>query len=476
METERTDARLPVGAAGGTRVAGRYELLAILGTGGTGVVYRARDHELGEEVAIKILPPMKSGETDTARLKREIVAARKITHPNVIRLHEFGLSDKEGYLSMEILPGGSLAERIARGTIPVDEALRIGIGVCEGLGAAHAEGIMHRDVKPQNVLFDKAGRPKIVDFGLARGMETTSNTIGFSGTPQYMSPESADGGDITFRSDVYSLGVMLFEIFTGRRPFLAPSLGRLVVMHTKEAPPPPRSIRPEVPPDVEAVILRALEKNPEKRTDGAQQIAEILRRVQGTVAPHDAGADALLPPRPRVTTDPQPATLVRGTLPSQRRRGLMAGLSAAGVLVLALGGLAAREAGKSADETPIPSIATSAPPVVATPSATATPVATVVAVATRAVVRSTPTPAPVVKKPGSLLVKSTGTWVKVVVDGKVVDESTPMPAAIPIPAGAHRVQLVNKAASFSHDVTVDVKAGKQLTIFVEPLAGRVRVE
>lgn len=189
METEQTSPRLPSGVLGQTRIAGRYELLAILGTGGTGVVYRARDLELSEDVAIKILPPVKAGESDIGRLKREILAARKITHPNVIRLHDFGLSDREGYISMEILPGGSLADRIARGSIPLDEALRIGIGVSEGLAAAHAEGIIHRDVKPQNILFDKAGRPKIVDFGLARGTEVTSNTVGFSGTPQYMSPE-----------------------------------------------------------------------------------------------------------------------------------------------------------------------------------------------------------------------------------------------------------------------------------------------
>lgn len=489
METEQTNPRLPTGALGQTRIAGRYELIAILGTGGTGVVYRARDLELSEDVAIKILPPVKAGESDIGRLKREILAARKITHPNVIRLHDFGLSDREGYISMEILPGGSLADRIARGSIPLDEALRIGIGVSEGLAAAHAEGIIHRDVKPQNILFDKAGRPKIVDFGLARGTEVTSNTVGFSGTPQYMSPESAEGGEITFKSDVYSLGVMLFEVFTGRRPFLAPSLGRLVVMHTKEAPPSPRSIRPEIPLDVEAVLLRALEKDPARRTDGGVEIAAALRRVQGKVAPLDAAAEARSLAAagivaPRVQGEPAPLTLVRGRLPGPPRSRLaLLGFSTAALVAVAGTGLLVitKPWVTAAVPTPVPtplalptlqatgSLLTPAPSPISTPTA--------VAAATRVAVRATPKPA-VSKKPGTFMVKSTGTWVKVVVDGRLVDESTPMPAAVPLSAGFHQVILTNdaKTVMFSKEITIEVKPGRLLTVFAEPLAGRVRVE
>ena len=479
-----------------SRIAGRYELKAILGTGGTGVVYRALDHELNEEVAIKILPPAKAGEGDVSRLKREVIAARKITHPNVIRLHEFGLNDREGYLSMEILPGGSLWDRSAKGPIPLDEALRIAIGVCDGLAAAHAEGIIHRDVKPQNVLFDKSGRPKIVDFGLARGLETTSSTIGFSGTPQYMSPESAEGHDITTKSDVYSLGVMLFEIFCGRRPFLASSLGRLVVMHTKEAPPAPRSLAPSLPVEIEEVVLRALEKEPAKRTQGAQEIADVLRRVQATVAPGDAAEPRVTGSRSRVTTEPPPMTLVRGTLPRQRRAIALLSVGAAVLLAGTGGFLAVMQPWKTnATPTPFPTappiaaasatpaIVASAAPVATTtptPSKPATPVPTRTAIAaiTKPIARPSPTAtaAAVTKKTGSLLVRSKGTWVKVVVDGKVVDENTPMPSAVTLSAGPHKVLLTNAAASYSKEVVVDVKPGRQTTLVVEPLAAKLYFE
>ena len=243
-------------------IAGRYKLQSILGRGGVGVVYRARDLDLGEEIAIKVLQGQATKDAaELERFKREIITARKITHANVIRIHDFGMSGEEAYISMELLAGGTLADRIEDGPMELQKGLEITIGICEGLQAAHNIGIIHRDIKPDNVLFDNVGRPKLVDFGLARLASAPTRTIGFSGTPFYVSPEQAEGGEVGVRSDVYSLGVLLFEVFTGRLPFLADNLVRLALLHSNEPPPRPRSIHPDIPETLEAVILRCLEKS-----------------------------------------------------------------------------------------------------------------------------------------------------------------------------------------------------------------------
>jgi len=269
----------PSGQPLGEVIAGRYELHEILGRGGVGVVYRAKDRELGETLAIKLLAgPSSSDPQEVERFKREIITARRITHPNVIRIHEFGMSGSEAFISMELLPGGTLADLIEKES-PIDlrRAAEIAVGICEGLEAAHAQGIVHRDLKPDNVLFDAAGNPKLVDFGLARLATSTTKTVGFSGTPFYMSPEQADGSEVTSRSDLYSLGVLLYELFTGKLPFVADSLVRIALLHANEAPSSPRSVRPDLPTDIDALLLRALQKDPMRRFARAADIAEDLR-------------------------------------------------------------------------------------------------------------------------------------------------------------------------------------------------------
>src|SRR5579859_3311262 len=259
------------------RVADRFELLSVIGRGGMGVVYRAKDLVLQEEVAIKLLPPLDSSDRKEAeRVMREIRTARKITHPHVIRIHEFGSTSTEMFIAMELMTGGTLASRLAKGPLTIEGALKIGLGVAEGLAAVHDQGIVHRDVKSLNVLFDSRGVPKLSDFGLSRFASTPSSTTGFSGTPHYMSPESAQGKEQDLRSDVYALGVTLYESFARRRPFEADSLMRLVVLHAQEPPPPLRGIRPEVPPEVERVVHRCLEKDPTKRFQNAAEVADAL--------------------------------------------------------------------------------------------------------------------------------------------------------------------------------------------------------
>ena len=276
-------------------IAGRYKLEEILGRGGVGVVYRARDMDLGVEIAIKVLQGQATRDKkELERFKREIVTARQITHANVIRIHEFGMTGEEAFISMELLRGGTLAQRIDEGPLAVREGLDIALGVCEGLDAAHQIGVIHRDIKPDNVLFDDAGRPKLGDFGLARFAAAPTRTSGFSGTPFYVSPEQAEGGEVSVRSDLYSFGVMLFEMFTGRLPFFADNLLRLATLHARERPPAPRSLREDLPPPLEAVILRCLEKDPERRYPSASALAIDLRAVREDRVPPGIPARALL--------------------------------------------------------------------------------------------------------------------------------------------------------------------------------------
>ncbi|HVO29484.1 MAG TPA: protein kinase [bacterium] len=304
--SEKTLAGPPEAARVGTIIAKRYEILGFLGKGGMGLVYKAHDMELDEDVAIKLLQPEYTRElSEIERLKREIVTARKITHPNVIRLHDFGLDESdEGFISMEVLPGGSLAELLEKGPLALPRALDIAVGVCEGLAAAHDKGIIHRDMKPENVLFDEDGTPKLVDFGLARASTSQHTVWAITGTPRYMSPEQTDGEKATPRSDVYSTGVLLFYLFCGRLPFLADNILALATQHAEEAPPRPRSLRQSIPPKLEEIILKCLEKDPQKRFPSARALAAELRALRDTGEARDTGDTS-----PRVNAEDRTAML-----------------------------------------------------------------------------------------------------------------------------------------------------------------------
>jgi len=442
------------------RLGNRYELLQILGRGGMGVVYRARDHELAEDVALKLLPPLVGADDrEVQRLKREIVTARKISHPNVIRIHDFGSSGTETFIAMELLTGGSLAEKIAKGPIPIADALKIGVSIAEGLNAVHEKEIVHRDVKPLNVLFDARGVAKLSDFGLARLTSTPSSTVGFTGTPQYMSPEGADGRETDARSDVYALGVTLFETFTGRRPFESTSLVELANLHAKKDPTRPRSLRPEIPPEVEAVIMRCMQKDPAKRFRSAAEIADALAAVGDL--------------------ERRPSRELRAFAGSPVARGRMLGLLGAGIAVL--GTLAivvhgfrpiraastpapapspSRAAAAAATATLAIALAPTATPVAPAPSPAA-PRATPIAKATHAK-PAPPTPAATqvaaVEQGTIEIVVKAGT-IDVAIDGQP-RVHVAQHVALPVAAAAHDVTIYTAAGDKLHEETVVVPVGK----------------
>ena len=271
----------------GAVFAGRYEVKEILGAGGMGVVYRAFDRELQEPVAIKTLRPeaMAGGTVALDRFKQEIRLARRIAHRNVVRTYDLGEVNGMYYLTMEYVEGTSLKQLIAsRGRLPVAVTLTVGKQLCRALEVAHAEGIIHRDIKPQNMVVDPSGFLKVMDFGIARlanppkGKGLTEAGISI-GTPDYMSPEQLSGADLDPRSDLYSAGVVLFECLTGRVPFEADTTWALVAKHLEEEPPNPRTLNADVPEALAALVLKAMAKDRERRFATASEMHDALARI-----------------------------------------------------------------------------------------------------------------------------------------------------------------------------------------------------
>ncbi len=266
------------GFAPGTILGERYRIIGLVGHGGMGEVYRADDLKLGQPVALKFLAQKLASEPAfIERFYSEVRHARGVSHPNVCRVYDVGEIEGQHFLSMEYVDGEDLASLLRRiGRLPPDKAVDIARELCAGLAAAHDKGVLHRDLKPGNVMIDGRGRAKITDFGLAVGVEDDKGGAEVSGTPAYMAPEQLAGRGASVQSDVYALGLVLYELFTGRKAFEAATLAEWRRKHSEEPPTSPSMVTPGFDPAVERVILRCLEKDPKARPRSVAAVAAAL--------------------------------------------------------------------------------------------------------------------------------------------------------------------------------------------------------
>lgn len=268
--------------------ADRYEIIEKLGRGGMGSVYRVEDTKIKEEVALKIINPEVAAEERTIeRFRNELKLARMIRHKNVCQMYDLGESEGHYYITMEYVPGEDLKSFIMRSRrLSTNTTVAIGRQICEGLDEAHTQGIVHRDLKPGNIMIDREGNARIMDFGIARsiGSEGMTKPGMIFGTPEYLSPEQADALETDSRSDIYSVGVMLYEMVTGQLPFKADSALSLALKHRNETPREPREIEPDIPEGLNALILRCLEKDKEKRFQSAAEILSELKSIDSIAA------------------------------------------------------------------------------------------------------------------------------------------------------------------------------------------------
>ena len=261
----------------GTLFAGRFRVVSALGRGGMGEVYRAEDLELGQTVALKFLTALGVDEGARQRLRTEVRLARQIAHPNVCRVYDIGESHGDLYLSMEYVDGEDLAGLLRRiGRVPIDKGIEMARKLAAGLGAAHAKGVLHRDLKPRNIMIDSRGEVRIMDFGLATTASEWSWADAGAGTPAYMAPEQLAGREPTTASDIYALGLVLYEIFTGRRPVNAATFDELRRRRESEPVAAPSGLVPEIAPAIERVILRCLEIDPRLRPASALTVATAM--------------------------------------------------------------------------------------------------------------------------------------------------------------------------------------------------------
>ena len=261
----------------------RYEVLEEAGRGGMGVVYKARDRETAETVALKILKPeIASDPISAERFINEVRLSRRITHKNVCRVYEFSRAGSTAYLSMEYVEGESLRSIVDRmGAVNVRKGIQIARQICAALHEAHAQGIVHRDLKPENVMLDKSGNVKVMDFGIARLLDAsaTATASGIIGTPAYMAPEQAEGRDVDARTDIYALGLILYEIFTGKTAFSGDTPMVVALKQIRELPPAPQTIEPALPSELNAAIMRCLEKDPAQRFQSVEELDAVLAAV-----------------------------------------------------------------------------------------------------------------------------------------------------------------------------------------------------
>jgi eukaryotic-like serine/threonine-protein kinase len=306
-----------------TTIAERYRLEELIATGGMGSVYRALDQHLGRPVAIKVLKRSLADEPMfLERFRREARAAGAINHPNVARVFDYGERGSEPFIVMELVEGETLAERIDRqGRLPWREAFAIAEQVARALAAAHAHGVVHRDVKPANILLDASGHVKVSDFGIARAARATTLTRPgmVLGSPNYVAPEQAQGNPVAPAADLYSLGCVLFEAVTGSTPYQGPNAVAIATQHVSADVPDPRGLVPDLPAEAAELVMRSLRKDPAARFPSGSAMAEALAAVaaQGQAPRRDDPTVAMPAVRPAPpAAGPAPTSVLAGHTPS----------------------------------------------------------------------------------------------------------------------------------------------------------------
>ena len=277
---------------------GKYDIHKLLGKGATGTVYLAKDTFSGREVALKTIEPEvfrdpEFGTVYRSQFLNEASLAGKLKHPHIVAILDAVVQEDSGHIAMELVTGGELSKHVsADALLPVPDVLQIGFKCCGALDYAFREGIVHRDIKPANIMLDGAREPKIADFGAAFLRKSQAVQTAAMGSPYYMSPEQIEGKELTFASDMYSLGVSLYELFTGKRPFTAESIDALVDKILREDPVPPSAARAGLPKSVDTVVLRAMKKKPEQRYASWSEFATELSKVEQLVLPPEAIPDS----------------------------------------------------------------------------------------------------------------------------------------------------------------------------------------
>jgi serine/threonine-protein kinase len=447
----------------GSLIAGRYEILAPLGKGGMGMVYKARDHKLEEVVAIKVLRHEVASDADMERrFRTEIKLARRVRHRNVCGIHEYGEDGGLRYIAMEYVEGTDLRKILSeRGALPLDQAFEVCIRVSEGLQAIHEAGIIHRDLKTANLMVDGQGIVRLMDFGIAKqaGGEATLGATATGliiGTPEYMSPEQARGEKIDFRSDVYSLGILSYEIFTGHVPFRGETPIATIFQHLQQPPPLEGETVKGLPFELLDVLRRALAKTPDQRYSSAVEYAQALVRARD--------AAGIAPPASSVTPRPSQLSVAGPLTPAPGITPPAAGMTpaptarpASGALPRPATGASLRPAppvprGRAAVPEAVPTISTppptlrpAAPPTVVRPSSGDRDVAP-----TRVVPSSASQPLPVAAAPprraglspgaiagaASLLLVLGGVGIFIAARGGTKDVERAADIATPSPSGA----------------------------------------
>jgi serine/threonine-protein kinase len=295
----------------GTLLNNRYQLLERIGSGGMADVYRARDLMLERSVAIKVLHETYSDDKALQdRFRQEARAAANLSHPNIVTVHDFGFDNGQLFIVMEHIPGKDLKTILRqRGRYPVEEAIPLMVQACAGIGYAHRAGIVHCDVKPHNMIVTPDGRLKVTDFGIARALSTImpdERADVVWGSPQYFSPEQAVGEAPSPASDVYSLGIVLYEMLTGALPFTASSSSELARLHLEMRPISPSEYIPDIPPALEQIILKVLSKEPAARYRTADQLGRVLLRFGSQREETPAPALSLTPEAVTSYQQPEP--------------------------------------------------------------------------------------------------------------------------------------------------------------------------